>query len=139
MNITLESDYAIRIVAAMAKAQSPDSHGRGAVPAGVISASTGVTPRFALKILRKLVQADIAKSFRGAEGGYALARSPSEITLRDVIEAIDGEFTLSRCLSDHSNCTNPDTTLCRFRRDFERISNVVRSELDKINFAVSAE
>lgn len=129
-NITRESDYAIRIVAEMARKP------RIVKDAALISENTGVTLRFALKILQKLLAAGIVKSYRGAHGGYLLTREPEEITLRQVMEAIDGEFTLSRChdSSREGTCTSPDACICRFRHEFARISDIVRSELDKITF-----
>ena len=65
MRCTHEADYAIRVTCCLAFSGSK-------VGAKQISESTGVTLRFALKILRKLIQADIVKSFKGASGGYML-------------------------------------------------------------------
>ena len=63
MHITLEADYAIRIVQVLAQNQRR-------LDAKTISEMTGVTLRFSLKILRKLVAAGIIKSFKGTQGGY---------------------------------------------------------------------
>ncbi len=128
MNITLESDYAVRIVSTLAA--HPDTR----TDAKTISELTGVTLRFSLKILHKLVQAGIAKSYKGMHGGYALARPGAEITLREVIEAIDGEFLMSRCLGDPALCSNPNNAECRFRKVFSKVSRIMRDELDKVTF-----
>ena len=61
MRITHEADYAIRVACCLAFSGEK-------IGAKQISESTGVTLRFALKILRKLIQADIVKSFKGANG-----------------------------------------------------------------------
>ena len=127
MTITLESDYAIRIVWEMA--QSGQRLG-----SGEISELTGVPPRFTLKIMRKLVGAGIVRSSKGSRGGYTLNKPPREITLRAVIEAIEGEFALSRCQGDHSLCSHPGSGSCRFRPEFERVSAMVRRELDATDF-----
>ena len=82
MYITLESDYAVRITAELCRTQDK-------LDAKTISERTNVTLRFSLKILRKLVAAGIVKSFKGTQGGYKIAREPSEITLKSVIEAIE--------------------------------------------------
>lgn len=74
MHITLESDYAIRIVLYLSQIQKR-------AEAKNISENTEVTLRFALKILRKLVAAGIVKSFKGTQGGYELNKAPAEITL----------------------------------------------------------
>ena len=63
MHITLETDYAVRIVYFLA--QSGER-----VDAGRIAEETGVTLRFSLKILRKLVSGGVVMSYKGAKGGY---------------------------------------------------------------------
>ena len=66
MHITLESDYATRIAYCLAKAP-------GRMDAKSISEETGVTLRFSLKILRKLVASGIVKSFKGEKGSLFIA------------------------------------------------------------------
>ena len=66
MHITLESDYAVRIVYCLAQ-------NGGRMEAAAIAEQTGVTLRFSLKILRKLVAGGLVKSYKGAGGGYELA------------------------------------------------------------------
>ena len=114
MHITLESDYAIRIVLFLAKA------GRR-VDAHTISENTGVSLRFALKILRNLVGCGIVKSFKGTQGGYELNRAPESITLKDLLEVAEGEYVFSRCLSG-TDCTNPSSPECKVRRKFAEIT-----------------
>ena len=97
MHITLESDYAIRIMIFMAQQNRR-------VDAKTISESTGVTLRFSLKILRKLAGNKIVKSLKGTQGGYELARPASQITLREIVETVEGTYYsvsythLPRCL-----------------------------------------
>lgn len=52
--------------------------------------------------MRSLIAAGIMKSFRGVDGGFALNRSPQEISLVDVIRAVEGDAYLQRCLYDGS-------------------------------------
>ena len=75
MHINLESDYAVRIVQYLAQSNERRD-------AQSIADSTCVSLRFTLKIMRKLVAADIVQSFKGAHGGYTLSRPASSITLR---------------------------------------------------------
>ena len=91
MYITLEADYAVRIVNCLAKNGSR-------MDAKALSAATGVTLRFSLKILRKLVAQGIVRSYKGTQGGYELARAPQEIPLGEVIETVEGPITISRCV-----------------------------------------
>ena len=91
MHMTLEADYAVRIVEFLAV--NP-----GRADAKTISERTNVTLRFTLKILRTLVSDGIVRSYKGAKGGYELAKPPKEITLRSVIEAVEGPYMISRSL-----------------------------------------
>ena len=76
--------------------------------------------RFTLKIMRKLVSAGIVCSFKGAHGGYILARPAGEITLRQVIEAVEGPYRFSRCLDSEYDCNCPSTEPCPFHSVFGR-------------------
>lgn len=126
MHITLESDYAVRIVGCLADSQTR-------LDAKTISSETSVTLRFALKILRKLVANGIVKSFKGTYGGYELAKDPTEISLKDVIETVEGKYHLSRCLSEEYDC-DMGTSCCRFRRVFDQISADVEKKLESYTF-----
>lgn len=128
MHITLEADYAVRIVYALAQ------KGRR-VDAKSISAETGVTLRFALKILRKLVGTGIIKSFKGTQGGYELAKPAGEISLRDVIETVEGPYALSRCVDESFVCSHPQECMCRFNSVFRDISEDVSRRLAEVNFS----
>lgn len=126
MVMTLEADYAVRIVDTLARSEHKmDAHS--------ISRETQVPLRFALKILRKLVTDGLIVSYKGAHGGYALSRSADKITLRQVIESVEGPYMLSRCQQDEYNCTH--TTSCRFHEIYDEISKLVRQQLDAYTFA----
>lgn len=132
MHITLESDYAVRIVDCL-------STQNGRLGAGRIAEQTGVTPRFTLKILHKLVSSGLVRSYKGAKGGYELAREPVQITLREVIEIFEGPYTFSRCL-DPAHVCKCTTQICRrgncrFQRAYDEISEMVRAKLDETTFA----
>lgn len=128
MHITLETDYAIRIVDFMVK-----NDGRS--DAKAISEKTYVPQTFAMKILRKLGNAGIVNSYKGTKGGYELGRSPSELSLYDVVEAVEGTYMFSRCLDGHYNCNRAENGLpCNYRIAFSRISDIVCDELKKLTF-----
>jgi Rrf2 family protein len=86
MRVSAKTDYALRAAVELAAA-----HGNGTPVKGERLATTQSIPlRFLENILLQLRHAGIVESRRGADGGYKLARSPEEITLADVIRAIDG-------------------------------------------------
>ncbi|MGI5959927.1 MAG: RrF2 family transcriptional regulator [Massiliimalia sp.] len=128
MHITLETDYAIRILVFLLQQDKR-------VDANKISEETEVTLRFALKILRKLVAAGFVKSFKGMKGGYEFAKeSPSELSLYDVIVAIEGNCFLSRCLDETVGCNRGQTSCCKVRKEFCRISDILCQELKATTF-----
>ncbi len=127
MHITLESDYAVRIVHCLAESDVR-------LDAKSIAEQTTVTLRFALKILRKLVASGIVKSFKGTQGGYELAKLPSEVSLGDVIETVEGTYCFSRCLNDSYSCSHGKSGICRYQKVFNDISEDVKNKLDSYTF-----
>ncbi len=127
MHITLESDYAVRIVDCLASADSR-------MDARSIAEATCVSLRFSLKILRKLAASGIVASFKGSRGGYELARSPADISLKDVIETVEGKYFFSRCLDEKHGCNRGMEDSCRFRKAFEDISAKVEAMLAAYTF-----
>ena len=126
MRITLESDYALRILTAMAGYD-------GVTDAKTISEDTSVTPRFTLKILHKLGQGDLVQSYKGVNGGYKLKVRPENITLKTVIELIDGPIAIARCLDSDEGCSlNCDKSACDYHHIFDIISIELASKLNKI-------
>lgn len=128
MFITLETDYAVRIVSELCL-------DRTKLDAKTISERACVTLRFALKILRKLVAVGIVKSFKGTQGGYVINKDPKEITLKMVVEAIEGTYCFSRCLAPDGVCNRGASGVCCYQKAFCDITKVVRAKLDEYNFA----
>lgn len=128
MFITLETDYAVRIVAELCRAKVK-------LDAKTISDRASVTLRFALKILRKLVAAGIVKSFKGTQGGYQINIDPRNITLRMVVEAIEGTYCFSRCLAPDGICNRDMSGKCAYQKAFCDITLAVRNKLEQYNFA----
>ena len=129
MRITLESDYALRIVSTLAECDA-------VVDANMLAEKTSVTLRFTLKILHKLVQGNLVSSFKGAKGGYKLKVSPDTITLKDVIELIDGPIAIARCLGNGETCSmNSDKTACIYHHIFDKISFDLASKLQSITIS----
>ncbi len=127
MRITLEANYAIRIIDCLANTKSRLS-------AKIISERTGVSLRFALKILRKLCIAKLIRSYKGAQGGYELIRKPGDINLKDVIETVDGPIAINRC-EENCICSKVESVeLCAYFAIFTEMSEMIRDKLASINF-----
>lgn len=138
MHITLETDYAIRIVDRLAKNKlaAKVSETPKRLDAKTISESTDVPLRFALKILRKLVAGEIVKSYKGIYGGYELDRELNELSLYDIVELVEGTYRFSRCVSkDYAcSCNKEDELPCSYQRVFSEISDEVCKLLKKQTF-----
>lgn len=123
MRITHEADYAIRVVYCLAESG-------GKLSAKTISEQTGVTLRFSLKILRKLILAELVQSYKGVSGGYALLKSPDQISLGEIIECIDGPIAINHCLSNEFDCARAQSQFgCGFRKVFASVNQTIRQEL----------
>ena len=124
MRITHEADYAVRIVYVLMQSEEP------CVAASQLAEASGVTLRFTLKILRKLAGTGIVTAQKGANGGYALAMDPADISLGLIIESIDGPFELNHCLSDDFDCTRvKDKKFCQFHHIFDSLNAKLKAEL----------
>ncbi|MEG0804426.1 MAG: Rrf2 family transcriptional regulator [Pygmaiobacter sp.] len=129
MYLTQETVYAVRIVYCLAKSAARKD-------AASLGAQMSVTLRFSLKILGKLSTAGIVKSFKGTHGGYELARAPALITLKDIVDAVEGEpYAISRCISEGGECNRGASGCCAFQHHFSQISASINEQLSAVNFA----
>ncbi len=126
MLLNLETDYAIRIASCLAESDKR-------LDAKTIAAKTGVTPRFTLKILHRLVNGGIVKSFKGANGGYTLAVPADQLTLLQVVELVCGPLEISQCQRGGDGCTHPKG-ICSFHEVFNDVSVYMKDKFSKVTF-----
>jgi Rrf2 family protein len=98
MKLTRASSYALHAVAYMA-AQKSDKP----VASHKIAAERGIPERFLLKVLKPLVSARVLQSIKGPNGGYRLARPASDISMLEILEAVDGPIRGQSPLSEENN------------------------------------
>jgi Rrf2 family protein len=91
MLFTKASDYAVRILCYLANT------GDMVCRTHAIAGGTGIPESFLAKILGQLSRAGFVRSHRGAHGGFQLARNSREITMLDVVEAVDGPVAVNLC------------------------------------------
>src|SRR5438552_17615422 len=99
MKLTRASSYALHAVFYMAgqKQNKP-------VPSHLVARARGIPERFLLKVLKPLVSVRILHSVKGPNGGYRLARSANQVSLLELIEAVDGPIRgLSLLIKDDSD------------------------------------
>ena len=101
MNISRASDYAIRGLVYMAKK-----------PAGTvcfvkdIAKNTNSPASFMSKIFQTLAKSGLVHSFIGTKGGFTFNAQPENITIKMIVEIIDGPIVLNRCVVNKSSCQN---------------------------------
>lgn len=104
MQITRQADYAVRAVLYLAKLETDK---RAAT--SQIAKEQQIPPSFLAKIVSQLSVAGLLQTSRGARGGVALAKPPAEISLLEVVEAIDGPILLNECVASNGVCVFGDT------------------------------
>ena len=100
MQITRQADYAVRAVLYLSRM---GNNQRAAT--STVAKEQRIPPSFLAKIISQLSIAGLLHTSRGARGGVTLAREPKEITLLEVIEAIDGPIQLNECVGENATCT----------------------------------
>ena len=103
MQITRQADYALRAMLYLARL---DEGERAATSR--IAENQEIPPSFLAKIISQLSIAGLIHTSRGARGGVALAKDPEDISLLDVVEAIDGPIYLNECTHDPNVCSFGD-------------------------------
>lgn len=127
MQITRQADYAVRAVMYLAKLE-PDQR----TATSKVAQAQRIPPSFLAKIISQLSIAGLLQTSRGARGGVNLARGPKEVTLLEVIEAIDGPILLNECVSENSTCTRYDD--CPLRPVWCDAQEELISRLKNTNF-----
>ena len=100
MQITRQADYAVRAVLYLARL-GPNQR----AATSTVAQEQHIPPSFLAKIISQLSIAGLLHTSRGARGGVYLAREPKDISLLDVVEAIDGPILLNECVAEGSDCT----------------------------------
>ncbi|KWT88357.1 RrF2 family transcriptional regulator [Candidatus Magnetominusculus xianensis] len=98
MKINRDTDYAIRCVLLMSG--NPEK----TFVIGEMAKEKAIPESFLAKILQKLTRAGILRSIRGANGGFVLIKSPQDINLLDIVEAINGKIVINRCTTADDRC-----------------------------------
>jgi Rrf2 family protein len=108
MQITRQADYALR---AMLYLSRMDPTTRAAT--SQIAEEQHIPPSFLAKIISQLSIAGLIHTSRGARGGVSLARNPEEISILEVVEAIDGPIALNECTLSTAGCPFGDSCSLR--------------------------
>lgn len=132
MQLTREGDYAVRVLVDLA------ARPRGeVVRTEDLSQRTGVPRAYLAKIIQVLSRADLVQTRQGPAGGVYLMRDPATVTLRQMVEAVEGPIYLNRCLIRAGEC--PRDHFCPVHPVWGRIQAVLLRELDAVTAKDLAE
>lgn len=134
MKLNQATDYAFRMILHMSLLPYSTK-----ITGSELAKAQNIPERFLLKIMRTLINAKIMQSFRGVDGGFALAKRSKDITLFDIIEAVEGEAFLQRCLYDEGSCSRGCSGHCSVQEVFSRVQSDLVKELKAVNFETLAK
>ncbi|MGE5540162.1 MAG: SUF system Fe-S cluster assembly regulator [Gemmatimonas sp.] len=131
------ADYGVVLMTRMAQdAHHPGDGGEclGVHTAVGLAECTGIPTPTVSKVLATLCRQGVLKSVRGAHGGYTLTTAPRQITVAQIIAAIDGPIALTQCIEDGPGACGVEN-LCLTRRGWKLINEAVSSALQGVTLA----
>lgn len=124
MKISRKADYALRAVLYIAKQPAEKRNSINAI------ADSETVPRdFLAKILKELTRSELLKSYQGVHGGYQLAKTPAQISVLDVIEAIDGPLGVNLCVRGEGGCDCEKSGKCGMYPFWDKLQSQLRATL----------
>ena len=127
LRVTKLTDYATVVLTVLAS--EPDA----VASAAGLAERAGLEAPTVAKLLKPLAQAGLVEAFRGANGGYRLARPAAAISLFEVVEAMEGPLGMTECSLHAGNCGIQDS--CNVRANWRRINDVVADALRGVSLA----
>jgi FeS assembly SUF system regulator len=126
MRLTHLADYAVVLMTAAARRPAA-----ARLSATELAAETGVPLPTAQKLMGLLAASGLLSSIRGARGGFALARPAGEISLADIVEAVEGPIAMTVCSSGGTDCALD--AHCRVKPHMGVVGNAVRGALGAVS------
>lgn len=127
LRVSRLADYASVVMTCLAR------HARSVLSAAQVAEEARLELPTVSKLLKQLARAGLVDSFRGANGGYRLARSPRAITLAEIVEALDGPIGLTECCAGHAGCERE--AHCAVSSGWQGIGGAVNSALRAVSLA----
>lgn len=122
------TDYAVVVLAQMAReparlVTAPQLAQDSAVPLPTVS-----------KLLKELARAGVLSSHRGVNGGYTLARAPEDVSVLEIIGALEGPVALTSCVEEAEDDCSVES-LCPMRGNWNKVNTVIRGALSSVSLA----
>jgi FeS assembly SUF system regulator len=128
MRLTHLADYAVVMMAAAARREDGTR-----LSAAELAQETGVPLPTAQKLMGRLASSGLLTSVRGAGGGFTLARPGTEISLADIIEAVEGPIAMTQCTGSEEASDCALDAHCRLKPHMNIVSNAVRGALGAVS------
>ena len=125
MQLNLTTDYAIRTVIYLAEKNDIAS-------APEIGEAVAVSENYLMKVLHRLKETGIVEGRQGKNGGYSLQKSPSEISLWDIISIMETEMKINRCLEPDKYCGRSATETCPVRKCYINVQETIEKLLNSV-------
>lgn len=127
IRLTNLADYAVVLMCELTQSD-------GRLSAQDLATTTSIPAPTVAKILNALGRGGLLQSHRGLKGGFALSRPATEISVADIIEAIDGPISLTHCAeTGTSDCCFDD--ICQMRPRWQVINNAVKGALEDVKLS----
>lgn len=130
MQLQMTTDYAMRIIGYMLTNEATDK--TQLVKAKSMAETLGIDYQYSMKVINQLKKADILKSVQGCAGGYYLDECVGSLTFYDVIELMEGEVHLLKCLEEDI-CTRKKDVPCPVQCEFHNLEITFIDKLKEIN------
>lgn len=131
IRITKQADYGVILMTFMT------SSGEDLFKASELAAETGLPQPTVSKILKLLTRAGLLLSHRGVKGGYTLGRRAEEISVAEIIAALDGPIAVTECIEQTPGECSRESR-CEVRGNWQRINLAIHDALESISLAEMA-
>ena len=128
LKLSRMADYGVILMVELAR-----SGGRGST-AGGLARNAALPEPTARKLLKRLAAAGLLRSRRGAAGGYTLARGPEDVSVAQIIAALEGPIALTECMAGDGTVCEIEA-LCPTRTNWRRINDALVGALEGVSLA----
>ena len=132
MKLSTKGRYGVRLMFDLAM-----HYGKGPIFLKEIAERQGMSEKYLWQLIPPLKQAGLVTSTRGAHGGYELSKSPDQMTVREIVSAVEGPLSLVDCVGDPSICARKDA--CVVNGVWSEISAKLIQAMEVITLASMVE
>ncbi len=130
MRLSTRGHYGLKAMFDLAQ-----NYGSGPISLKTVAERQNLSDHYLEQLFAMLKKAGLVKSMRGAQGGYVLAREPSEINVGDIIRALEGPIAPVYCVSEENPGVCDEADYCITRTVWERVRDGLAELLDSISLA----